>query len=234
MAGSNTRPLIGVTGPRRGAWGPRICVHLALLMSGGRPAHLRPGDPLHSAALEGVVITGGHDIEPVLYKAAAEVEGKYDPERDAFEMEIIDHAVQDGIPLLGICRGAQLLNVRLGGSLIQNLRKHRQLTSNRRTLLPLKTLCLEQGTRLESLLDAKTLKINSLHNQSIDRLGAGLRVAGRDLDNIVQAVEHPGHRFLFGVQWHPEFLAYLPRQLRLFRRLVCAAGKSAALQSREQ
>ncbi len=189
---------------------------------------------MDTTPLDGVVITGGHDVEPVLYKAAAEIEGKYDPVRDAFEAGIIDQALQDRIPLLGICRGAQLLNVRLGGSLIQDLRKHRKLTSNRRTLLPLKTLCLQQGARLESMLEAKTLKINSLHNQSIDRLGAGLRVAGRDLDNIVQAVEHPGRRFLFGVQWHPEFLAYLPRQLRLFRCLVRAAGESAALQEREQ
>ena len=232
MAHANTRPLIGVTGPRRGAWGPRICVHLALLVSGGRPVHLRPGDPLDTVQLDGVVITGGHDVEPVLYKAAAEIEGKYDPERDSFEAGIISHALQDRIPLLGICRGAQLLNVQLGGSLIQDLRKHRRLTSNRRTLLPLKTLCLEQDSRLAALLGTDTLKINSLHKQSIDHLGTGLRVSGRDLDAIVQAVEHPEHEFLFGVQWHPEFLAYLPRQRRLFRDLVSAACEHTNRQKR--
>jgi len=233
LAHANTRPLIGVTGPRRGAWGPRFCVHLALLVSGGRPVHLRPGDPLDTVQLDGVVITGGHDVEPVLYKAAAEVEGKYDPERDTFEAGIISHALQDRIPLLGICRGAQLLNVQLGGSLIQDLRKHRRLTSNRRTLLPLKTLCLEQDSRLAALLGTDTLKINSLHKQSIDHLGAGLRVSGRDLDAIVQAVEHPEHEFLFGVQWHPEFLAYLPRQRRLFRDLVSAACEHTNRQKRD-
>lgn len=208
-------------------------MHLALLVSGGRPAHLRPGDPADTAALDGVIITGGHDVEPVLYKAAAEIKGKYDPERDAFEAGIIDQALQDRIPLLGICRGAQLLNVQLGGSLIQDLRKHRKLTSNRRTLLPLKTLHLEQGSRLAALLGKATLKINSLHKQSIDRLGTGLRVSGRDLDDIVQAVEHPERDFLFGVQWHPEFLAYLPRQRRLFRDLVSAARENADRRGRE-
>jgi putative glutamine amidotransferase len=174
-------------------------------------------------ALDGLVITGGHDVEPVLYKAAAEIEGKYDPERDAFEAGIIDQALLDRIPLLGICRGAQLLNVQLGGSLIQDLRKHRKLTSNRRTLLPMKTLCLEGDSRLAKLLGKDTLKINSLHKQSIDHIGSGLRVSGRDLDDIVQAVEHPERDYLFGVQWHPEFLAYLPRQRWLFRDLVSAA-----------
>lgn len=221
------RPLIGVTGPRRGAWAPRACAHLALWMSGVAVRHLRPGDPLETAALDGVVISGGHDVEPVLYKAAEEVEGRYDAERDAFESHIIDCALVDRTPLLGICRGAQLLNVRLGGSLHQDLRNHRRHTSNRRTLLPLKTLRLEAGSQLRQLLGADRLRINSLHQQSIDRLGEGLRISGRDLDHIVQAVECPQRRFLIGVQWHPEFLLYNGVQRRLFRDLAAAAREYA-------
>jgi len=217
------RPVIGVTGPRRGAWGPRVCVHLGLLIAGGRALHLRPGDELSTRPLDGVIVTGGHDVEPVLYKAEAEVEGRYDPERDAFESEIIDCALADGTPLLGICRGAQLLNVRLGGTLFQDLHHRRHKTSRRRTLLPLKTLCIAGGTKLAGILGREELKINSLHNQSIDRLGTGLRVCGRDIDDIVQAVEHQERLFLMGVQWHPEFLIYLSRQRRLFHTLVTAA-----------
>ena len=127
-------------------------MHLAVLMAGGRPRHLRPGDRVTTGDLDGVIITGGHDVEPVLYKAEAEVEGRYDPERDAFESEVIDCALADSTPLLGICRGAQLLNVRLGGTLFQDLRSRRHRTSHRRTLLPLKTLCVGEATRLARLL----------------------------------------------------------------------------------
>ncbi len=185
--------------------------------------HLRPGDAIDTEPLDGVVITGGHDVEPTLYKAEAEVRGHYDPERDAFESAVIERALGDGTPLLGICRGAQLLNVRLGGTLFQDLRKRRHKTSKRRTLLPLKTLCVESGSRLEAILGDADIRINSLHNQSIDRLGEGLTVSGRDLDDIVQAVEQREHRFLFGVQWHPEFLLYAARQRRLFHELVDAS-----------
>ena len=219
----SARPLIGVTGPRRGAVGPRVCVQLGLWLAGGRARQLRPGDDLDTAPLDGVVITGGHDVEPALYKAEAEVQGNSDPERDRFESDVIDSALDDGTPLLGICRGAQLLNVRKGGTLFQDLRKRRHKTSKRRTLLPLKTLCLVGGSRLEGILGSDDIRINSLHNQSIDTLGEDLEVSGRDLDDIVQGVEQPDHRFLFGVQWHPEFLLYASRQRRLFRELVRAA-----------
>jgi len=184
---------------------------------------LRPGDALDTRGLDGAVITGGHDVEPALYKAAAEVKGHYDAERDAFESRIIDAALHDGTPLLGICRGAQLLNVCLGGSLFQDLKSRRHETSERRTLLPLKTLVVVADSALAQLFDRPRLKINSLHNQGIDRVGEGLEVSGRDLDDIVQAVEHPRHPFVIGVQWHPEFLLYSARQRRLFRALVQAA-----------
>jgi putative glutamine amidotransferase len=233
MARHSQRPLIGVTGPKSGSWGPRICAHLSLLLCGGRPLHLRPGDPLDTTSLDGVVISGGHDVDPVLYKARAQVASRYDAARDVFESAIIDSAVADRTPLLGICRGAQLLNVRLGGTLLQSLRQIRRQTSNRRTVLPLKTLCVEPHTKLLTLLAATRLRINSLHNQSIDVLGEGLQVAARDLDGIVQAVEHRERRFLVGVQWHPEFLFYSWRHRALFRELVRAAGEYAEGRNRD-
>lgn len=219
------QPLIVVTGPTRGAFGPRLLVGLALRRYGASVMQLRPGQEAALPDFDGAVITGGHDVDPVLYAAEPEVEPRHDPARDAFESAVIDRALAGRIPLLGICRGAQLLNVRRGGSLFQELASRRSRTSNRWTVLPLKTLHIDPHTRLAECLGPGPRQVNSLHNQAIDRVGAGLRVSGRDLDGIVQAVEDPERPFLLGVQWHPEFLLYLRAQRHLFRALVDAAGR---------
>lgn len=228
MAQRQRRPLIGITGPRRGALAPRFLVALGVRLAGGRTIQLDPESNERPEPLGGIVITGGHDIEPVLYAAAPEVKSKYDKARDAFESFMIDEALAQGIPLLGICRGAQLLNVRMGGTLFQELRSYRVHTSNRRTVFPLKTLIVEQDTLLARLFNTERTKINSLHNQGIARVGEGLHVCGRDLDGIVQAVEAPAKEFLVGVQWHPEFLIFSGRQRRLFAALVEAARRDPA------
>ena len=223
MAGSKPAPLIAVTGGDRSGHAPRRLVTLALWLAGARTVSVTPRRPRLDVEPDAVVITGGHDVDPVLYAAAPEVKPRYDRERDRLESDVIDQALMLGLPLLGICRGAQLLNVRLGGSLYQELRSRRVRTSNRWTILPLKTLLVVAGSRLEALLGTGKTRINSLHNQGIDRVGEGLEVVGRDLDNIVQAVEVPSYPFLLGVQWHPEFLLYRRAQRRLFRALVEAA-----------
>lgn len=224
------RPVIAITGPQRGAFGPRTLVALAVWFYGGQPRQLRPGDEQHPLDYHGVVVTGGHDIEPVLYAAQPEVEPNYDSARDALELAVIRDAIDRELPLLGICRGAQLLNVYRGGTLHQELRSQRRKTSNRWTVLPLKTLCVTGGDPdvgggqvLASVLGRGRSRINSLHNQAINRVGEGLIVTARDLDDIVQAIEDPTQEFLVGVQWHPEFLLYLTGQRALFCELLRCA-----------
>lgn len=223
MAG---RPLIAVTGPRRGSLGPRLCVALGIWLAGGRPYQVRPGETHAGWPWQGVVISGGHDVDPVLYAAEPEVQPRYDRERDAFETGMIERALAHGTPMLGICRGAQLLNVALGGTLFQDIRARRRRRANRRSLLPLRDVTLEPGSYLAALFDRPHCRVNNLHSQAIARLSDSLRVAARDQDDIIQAVEHLtiDQRFLLGVQWHPEFLLYQQRQRALFRALVAAAG----------
>lgn len=218
------RPTIAVTGPERGAFGPRVCVAWAVRLYGGRPVQVRPSQAEHLPAFDGVVVTGGHDVHPVLYGAEPEVQPNYDQERDALEKQVICEALDRRRPILGICRGAQLLNVCLGGTLVQDLSSHRNRTSHRRTVLPLKTLEVAPDTLLAALMGRPERRINSLHNQAIHRLGRGLQVSGRDQDAIVQAVEDRGYGYLVGVQWHPEFLLYSRAQRRLFGALVSAAA----------
>lgn len=217
---STVKPVVAITGPARGARMPRLCVALAVRWYGAKPLQLRPGDTLDEKAFNAVVITGGHDVDPVLYAAEPEVKPKYDKDRDEFESRVIQFALRHNLPLLGICRGAQLLNVQRGGNLFQELRSRRHKTSNRWTVLPLKTLRVLQPTHLQNFLGCNQCRINSLHNQGIDKLGNDLRVSARDLDGIVQGIEDPSKPFLIGVQWHPEFLLLLRRQRRLFRYLI--------------
>lgn len=224
------KPVIAITGPTKGAFGPRLLISWAVRFYGGKPLQLRPGDEHQGYDYDGVIISGGHDVEPVLYAAEPEVEPKYDSARDAFEMKIINDSLQRKLPLLGICRGAQLLNVCRGGSLFQQLHLHRKKTSNRWTFLPLKTLYKSEMSEasyslLVSLTGSKTTKINSLHNQGIDRVGDDLIVTGRDADEIVQTIEDPALPFVLGVQWHPEFLLYMKSHRSIFKALVQCAKK---------
>jgi putative glutamine amidotransferase len=220
-----SKTVVAITGPRRGAFGPRFMVSCAVRWFGATPLHIRPGDDIQTLHYDAVVVTGGHDIDPVMYAQEPQVHPRYDPERDTLESAVIDDALVRGLPLLGICRGAQLLNARRGGNLFQDLKSQRKLTSNRRTILPLKTLLTEPGTHLASVLQTDRCRVNSLHNQAIDRVGTGLQVSGHDLDGIIQAVEDPSRAFLVGVQWHPEFLILISRQRRLFGELIKAARR---------
>ncbi len=145
---------------------------------------------------------------------------KLDPERDRLEIEWIQRALKTEIPLLGICRGAQLINVVLGGTLHQDIRPLRKRTHNRPGLLPTKHVRLESDSRLALICKSTHLRVNSLHHQAIKVPGAGVRVVGWDRDRITQAVECSAGGGVIGVQWHPEYLFYLPSQFALFRWLV--------------
>lgn len=212
-----------MTGPLTRGLTARTFITLGVWLAGGRTQQLAPGRDPGERAWHAVILSGGTDLHPDGYAGAPVPGVRYDSDRDSYEREILEDAIDRNLPVLGICRGAQLLNVALGGSLHQDVRALRRLTSNRPTPFAVKTLRVHRGTRLGEVLGTDTTRINSLHRQGIDRLGRGLEVAGHDLDDIVQAVEHASHPWCFGVQWHPEYLPYLRAHRRLFRALVEAA-----------
>jgi putative glutamine amidotransferase len=147
-----------------------------------------------------------------------------DAARDEFETRVLDAALARGLPVLGICRGAQLLAVHLGGTLAQDLSAFYTERPNPRTPLPRKRVQTCAGTRLRAVLDAERCLVNALHDQAIRDPGPHLEVAAREENGVIQAVERPGNGFVVGVQWHPEYLPLVKRQQRLFRALVDAAA----------
>lgn len=154
-----------------------------------------------------------------------------DAARDGLEMRLIGEAVARRLPVLGVCRGAQLLNVYFGGSLHRDLAGFYREDPETRTILPHKRIVITPGTRLARLFDHETRRVNALHRQAIDRLGRGVRVAARDRNGIVQAIEHESLPFVLGVQWHPEYLPQVPEQRELFRELVAQAKRTPVAES---
>ncbi|NEX19280.1 gamma-glutamyl-gamma-aminobutyrate hydrolase family protein [Thiorhodococcus mannitoliphagus] len=218
------RPRIGITGNGR-RWAPAWwCARLAVRLAGGVAERISVRHPPSGKPLSALIIGGGNDISPEHYQGDILEKVKTDPERDALEMAWIRQALDQRTPLLGICRGAQLINVVLGGSLYQDIRPLRKLTKNRPGLLPTKQVRLSPDARLVAICGKARLAVNSLHHQAVKDPGEGLRVVGWDLDHLAQAIESTDARPILGVQWHPEYLFYLPSQLALFRWLLSAAA----------
>ena len=223
---SRKRPLIGVTGPDGRIVPSWWFIRWAVRRAGGQPLRMTPEKPRSGEKLNGIIISGGEDIAPDLYGGMMHGTAvPMDSARDAFEMKMLKHALASNLPLLGICRGAQLINVVLGGDLHQDLRELRQITSNRRSLFPCKTVAIRPHSLLGAIQKQRRDRVNSLHHQSVARRGNGIRVSAIDSDGIVQAIEHSEKSWLLGVQWHPEYLPYQRRQRALFAALVKACKK---------
>lgn len=143
-----------------------------------------------------------------------------DRERDRLESELIEGASEREIPILGICRGMQLLNVARGGTLHGDITDFYEESPRLQTLLPKKRIAISPRTRIEQILGPTEAQVNSLHHQSVKNLGRGLRVSALESNGIIQAIEDPKAPFFLGVQWHPEFLPQDERQQNLFIELV--------------
>jgi putative glutamine amidotransferase len=235
------RPLIGVTTSelRAGTAGtlrrhgepphPEMALGMTYLraieVAGGMPVVLPPlGDAeAYLERLDGVCLSGGPDLDPAAYGAAerhAEL-GPTEPDLDAFELALARAALERGIPVLGVCRGAQALNVALGGTLHQHLPGHRQIEP---ATASTHTVHVEPGSRLAHLVGTRPLRVNSFHHQAVDALGHGLRAVAHSADGTIEAIEAPGPHLILGVQWHAEGLAQQPRHGALFEALVAAAA----------
>lgn len=217
-----SRPLIGVTasvhGSRIAWWANRLALHRA----GASAVRITACASFPIGNLDGLVVGGGDDIDAALYGETARPHIRIDPERDRLEMGALDCAASRGMPVLGICRGSQMINVHRGGSLYVDIHEVYEQAPRMRTVLPRKRIRIEPDSRLYRILGIAECRVNALHHQAVDRLGDGLDVVARERAGVVQGIEAPGHRFMMGVQWHPEYLVLDQRQQALFRALVAA------------
>jgi len=222
------RPRIAVTTSVRSSWRIFPLFALNIWLAGGWPVRWTPARPRHLDDVDGLVIGGGDDISPDIYGGELIRSARLDPDRDAMERALVTGAVARGLPVLGVCRGAQMINVALGGTLHQDAYGVYTSSDRKWTVLPKKTLQVMPGTELGRIAGFAPMRVNALHSQAVDRLGDGLRVAARDRGGMVQAVERPAGPFMIGVQWHPEHLIYARRQRALFRALVASLIRDPA------
>jgi putative glutamine amidotransferase len=212
---------------------------VAVQRSGGVPVLLPPyldAPTLQSLweRLDGLVLTGGGDVAPDRFGAPRHVETVAVSEaRDALELDVTERALHEGRPVLAICRGVQVLNVALGGSLHQHIPDaypasaidHAQREPRHQPTHPVKVMV--EHTRAGAILGAGELHVNSFHHQAINRLGRGLRDVAWAPDGVIEAVDGPeGRGFVVGVQWHPEDLIDRdPAARQLFSALIAAAHR---------
>lgn len=206
----------------------------AVLAAGGVPVivpSLEDDEDVLSllSALDGLVLTGGPDLDPKCYNE--EPHASVVPlaaRRQQSCRRLVDLALVMEIPVFGICLGCQLVNVALGGALIQDVPSqvdgaiaHNPSADDQKVLHPVR---IEHGSRLHSIIKADSIGVDSSHHQAIGRLGRGLVVSARSDDGIIEAVEIPD-KWVLAVQWHPERTIDRPEHLALFQALVAAAGR---------
>jgi putative glutamine amidotransferase len=199
----------------------------SVVRAGGLPMMLPVLDPdLAPSMVEGIdglLLSGGGDIEPIRYgaPAAPEVDG-VDRARDGWELALVAAAIERGVPVLGICRGAQILNVAAGGTLVQHLPDHTDQVHRDRERFGeiVHGVRIARGSRLARAMGRARAGVNTLHHQAVDQVGLGLEAVAWGPDGFVEAVEGVAHARILGVQWHPELLADVPGHPELFRWLV--------------
>jgi putative glutamine amidotransferase len=222
------RPRIAVTEPENGARLSWLCIALAIWWSGGKAVRVTAANPRFEERIDGLVLAGGTDINPQRYNGIPKKQYCYDPSRDAMEIKWLERAQEQNIPVLGICRGAQLINIFRGGNLHIDISKvYEKANYPNGTLARIfyrKRVHIRKNTLLYRLIGEEYSRVNSMHTQSINRLGQALTIAAQEANHIVQAVEDSSLPMFMGVQFHPEYMIYARRYRNLFRQVVKLAG----------
>ncbi len=224
---SDHRPLIGVT---RSADELNDTYIRALREAGADIVELAPGADAEATLdqVDGLLFTGGFDVDPAEFGAEPHPTTVPEPDRDALELPLVRAAVARGTPLLGICRGIQVINVALGGDLNQHVPEHDHYSTGESRQLTPHRVRAAAGSQIADLLGAGEVPVNSLHHQAVETVAPGLRATGWSEDGVVEAIESPDGKVL-AVQWHPEELTDTePHARRVFDWLVRVSARARA------
>jgi putative glutamine amidotransferase len=234
------KPLIGITTNNTiNSYGQPIILLQqsyvrAVMQAGGVPVLIpsniaEDGWDAAYSRLDGILFSGGGDISLDYFLGDPHPRiDDVDLERDAVELKLVQAAASDGKPFLGICRGCQMVNVALGGTLLTHIPDQlphaldHDYPGNKRTVL-VHEVKIEEGTRIAEIFGEPIIKVNSLHHQGLKDVAPSLRIAGHSPDGLVEAIELPDHPFGLAVQWHPEWLTDQESTRNLFRKFVEAA-----------
>lgn len=156
----------------------------------------------------------------VVRKMLSRKSGKTDKGRDELEFQLLQKAYDEQLPVIGICRGAQLINVFFKGTLFQNINQFYFEEPNKHSIFPVKTIYIKPNSKLRQLLGTDELKVNALHNQAVKEKGKNLSIVAHEANKVVQGIESTVDTFIIGVQWHPEYLLLHKRQQMLFNAVV--------------
>jgi putative glutamine amidotransferase len=228
------KPLIGITANYRcaeGSYSLKDYYVAALTEAGALPLILpSTGDDSlweeFTNICDGFVLSGGGDMDPIFWgELPSSFNGDINPWRDRFEVVLARRAFRLHKPVLGICRGCQVMNVARGGSLLQDIASSMCHMQNAPRNYPFHDIFIESNSRLHKTIQNDIIRVNSFHHQAVNKLGSGLVISAMASDGTIEAIEDKRHRFFVGVQWHPECLQDEP-SARLFAALAQKAKHS--------
>lgn len=231
------KPVIGITGNHDDNAGS-VCLKEYYIRSiqsaGGVPVILPPtyDEAIIARYLSicgGVLLSGGGDLDPFWWgEHPIKGLGQISPQRDFFEIQLTRLAIEQKKPLLGICRGCQVMNVAAGGSLFQDISGTFNHDQNAPREYPFHVIVIESGSKLASIIEEEIVRVNSFHHQAVQRPGTGLQFTAYAPDGTAEALEDPAQPFFIGVQWHPEGMTDVV-SARLFKAFVASCTKAVSV-----
>ncbi|MGM0598144.1 MAG: gamma-glutamyl-gamma-aminobutyrate hydrolase family protein [Myxococcota bacterium] len=228
---SVNKPIIGIT---RGIEDPRfpwLAIAAGVIMGGGIPQKITPLKTDKLSKCAGIILSGGSDIHPSFYGEKVQQGKSYDLQRDQFEFDLMGLILKKQLPVLGICRGMQMLNIARGGTLYQEVdSQFDDFVANTtlwKKIIARREVLLQSDSCLNRALQQNTLQVNSLHHQAVNKLGTGFKITAREKGGLIQAIESISPLpFILGVQWHPEYILHKKGGHKIFKLLINKINQS--------